>query len=197
MLTRQRPLAGRVSVTSWRRFGALAVVALVVATTACTPEQVHQAAANLGVTLTEPQAQAVADHHNKPTATLTAFSTSAPIDVASITPEQARAIAWTAAIVEQQKAAAALPCRNGKCTTAAQWAALRKCESGGVYTKLNPSGKYRGAYQMDADFWRTYGDGSAPTADKASPASQDAAAYKGFRARGWQPWTCRYAVPGR
>lgn len=196
MMTRSPRASQRVRVTTRLQFALVGILAVVGLASGCTPEQVHQAAAHLGVSLTEGQAQAVADHHNRPQATLVSVRTDS-IDPASITPEQARAIAWTALVVQQQQAAAALPCRNGKCTTAAQWAALRKCESGGNYRAVNPTGKYRGAYQMDHDFWSTYGDGSAPTADRATPASQDAAAYAGFRARGWQPWTCRSAVPGR
>lgn len=190
MMTRPRPSAGRNRVTISLRFAVAALVALV-ALPGCTPEQVHQAAAHLGVSLTGDQAQAVADHHNdQPRAVLASVRTDS-IDPASITPEMARAIAWTALVVEQQNAAAAaMP----KGTTAAQWAALRKCESTNNYRAVSRTGKYRGAYQMDADFWATYGDGSASTADRATPAAQDAAAYKGYRARGWQPWACAWAA---
>lgn len=154
----------------------------------CTPEDVHEVAATLGVALTDEQAVKVADDHNAKPHVILAVAQSNP---AAITPEQAKAIAWTAMVVEQQRvAAAAMP----KGTTAAQWAALRNCESTNNYRAVSKSGKYRGAYQMDADFWGTYGDGSAPTADRATPEAQDAAAYKGYRARGWQPWTCRTAV---
>lgn len=76
--------------------------------------------------------------------------------------------------------------------TAAQWAALRDCESSGNYADNTGNGYY-GAYQMDLDFWRTYGDGSASRADLASAAAQDAAARAGYDARGWEPWPeCAY-----
>lgn len=74
------------------------------------------------------------------------------------------------------------------------WAArtVAKCESGGDPTAVNPSGKYRGKWQMDADFWRTYGGlRFASTPDRATEAEQDIVAYKGYLARGWQPWECR------
>ena len=49
---------------------------------------------------------------------------------------------------------------------------------------------YRGAYQMDNDFWVTYGndDSLAGHHETASPAAQDAAAARGLRARGLAPW---------
>jgi hypothetical protein len=44
---------------------------------------------------------------------------------------------------------------------------------------------------MDADFWATYGGRRfAQSADYASRYQQDVVAYAGYRARGWQPWTC-------
>lgn len=85
---------------------------------------------------------------------------------------------------------------NGGGPTAAQWAALRNCESGGNYSILNPSGQYRGAYQFSVGTW----DGVArqfrpdlvgvdPAA--ASPADQDAMALALYSLRGAGPWpTC-------
>lgn len=82
---------------------------------------------------------------------------------------------------------------------AAAWAAsaravrLRNCESGGNYRAVNPSGKYRGAYQMDRAFWIGNGGNPALTPDQASKAEQDGVAYRGWKARGWQPWPhCGY-----
>lgn len=63
-----------------------------------------------------------------------------------------------------------------------------RAHEGGGYTTVSASGKYRGAYQMDASFWASYGDGSALTADQASPQSQDDAAWRGYQARGYGPW---------
>lgn len=69
-------------------------------------------------------------------------------------------------------------------------ACIRKVESDGNYRAVSPSGQYRGAYQMDDDFWRTYGndDSLAGHQEEASPAAQDAAAARGLRARGLAPW---------
>ncbi len=64
-----------------------------------------------------------------------------------------------------------------------------KRESGGQCDVTNPSGKYRGKWQMDADFWSTYGGLEfAPTADQASCGEQDLVAYRGWVDRWWQPW---------
>lgn len=52
-------------------------------------------------------------------------------------------------------------------------------------------GKYSGKWQMDSDFWSTYGGRRfAATAADASEGEQDIVAYKGYQARGWQPWSC-------
>lgn len=189
MLTRPSDPSRTSWVTIRRLFAGFLAVSLL-AIVGCTPEDVHRVAAELGVTVSNEQAQTVADAHNAKPHVILAVAQTNP---SAITPEQAKAIAWTAMVVEQQRAsAAAMPAG----TTAAQWRALRNCESTNNYRSVSRTGKYRGAYQMDSDFWGTYGDGSAATADQATPEAQDAAAYKGYRARGWQPWTCRYAVPG-
>lgn len=50
---------------------------------------------------------------------------------------------------------------------------------------------YYGKWQMDSDFWATYGGLSyAGNAADASESAQDAVAYRGFLDRGWQPWEC-------
>lgn len=77
---------------------------------------------------------------------------------------------------------------------------VANCESGDrsapdVNTRYNGNphlrGKYSGKWQMDSDFWRTYGGLKyASTAADASETEQDAVAYKGYQARGWQPWSC-------
>ena len=70
--------------------------------------------------------------------------------------------------------------------TPAQWAALRQCESGGNYQAVNPSGKYRGAYQFDLATWQTVGGSGDPAA--ASPAEQDHRAQLLYASRGRYPW---------
>jgi hypothetical protein len=63
-------------------------------------------------------------------------------------------------------------------------------ESGGNCRAVSPSGKYRGKWQMDANFWRTYGGRAyASTPDRASCAQQDIVAHRGWVARWWQPWS--------
>ena len=76
--------------------------------------------------------------------------------------------------------------------TLLDWHALALCESSGNPHAVSPSGRYRGLYQMDADFWRTYGGlRYAPRPDLASRAEQTAVARNGYAARGRQPWpTC-------
>jgi hypothetical protein len=51
------------------------------------------------------------------------------------------------------------------------------------------NGKYRGKWQMDANFWATYGGLKfASHADLATCAQQDIVAYNGWISRHWQPW---------
>lgn len=83
--------------------------------------------------------------------------------------------------------------------SASAWAAsartvrLRNCESGNNYRSVNASGKYRGAYQMDREFWLDHGGNPSLTPDQASKSEQDAVAYDGYKERGWTPWPqCGY-----
>ena len=67
----------------------------------------------------------------------------------------------------------------------------------GVYLAVNPSGKYRGAFQMDVNFWRSYAPPEyvhlAGQHELAPPEAQDAAALAGYYA--WRsgsrgnPWS--------
>ena len=84
---------------------------------------------------------------------------------------------------------------------ASQWAqtrsalAVAECESGRDGSARSHTGKYRGKWQMDASFWATYGGLKyASSPDYASVTEQDEVAYRGFLARGWQPWTCARIV---
>lgn len=65
-------------------------------------------------------------------------------------------------------------------------AKIRRCESGGNYSILSPSGRYRGAYQFDKPTWRSVGGTGDPAA--ASPAEQDYRALLLLRSRGTRPW---------
>ena len=69
-------------------------------------------------------------------------------------------------------------------------ARIRACESRGNYAAVNPSGRFRGAYQFDVATWQALGGTGDPAA--ASPAAQDAVALRLLRMRGTAPWpTCR------
>ncbi len=77
------------------------------------------------------------------------------------------------------------------------WAASPKaraviaCESSNRPTAVSRTGKYRGLWQMDTDFWASYGGLSiAARPDLASRAGQNYVAYRGFISRGWTPWEC-------
>lgn len=73
--------------------------------------------------------------------------------------------------------------------------AVRDCESGGDYGAVSHTGKYRGAWQMDASFWSTYGGLKyASRPELATPLEQDMVAYRGYLSRGWQPWSCRKEI---
>lgn len=65
-------------------------------------------------------------------------------------------------------------------------ASIRACESGGDYGAVNPSGKYRGAYQFDRATWAGVGGTGDPAA--ASPAEQDLRAELLYEQRGAAPW---------
>jgi hypothetical protein len=71
--------------------------------------------------------------------------------------------------------------------------AVARCESYPDGPRaVSLTGKYRGKWQMDASFWRTYGGLSfAETPERATEVEQDLVAYRGYLARGWEPWTCR------
>jgi len=77
--------------------------------------------------------------------------------------------------------------------SAAEWEALRQCESNGNYAITNPSGKYRGAYQFDRSTWNSVAERHAPHlagADPAAalPADQDYMALALYSERGARPW---------
>lgn len=62
-------------------------------------------------------------------------------------------------------------------------------ESGGSCTAVSRSGAYRGAWQMGAPFWRSFGGlAFAPTPDQATCGEQDYVAYRGWIASWWTPW---------
>ena len=67
-----------------------------------------------------------------------------------------------------------------------------KKESKGNCKAIGAKGKYRGKWQFNSSFWKTYGGLEfAPLADQATCEQQDLIAYRGWLARGWQPWGLR------
>ena len=65
------------------------------------------------------------------------------------------------------------------------------CESSNDPQKVSKTGKYRGLYQMDADFWASYGGLElASRPDLASRAAQNYVAYRGYVGNGWGRWEC-------
>ncbi len=71
-------------------------------------------------------------------------------------------------------------------------AKLRSCEGG--YSSWNPAGPYYGAYQFGQGTWASVADPAKY--GNASPAEQDAAAYKLYQRRGWSPWpSCGRNLP--
>ena len=77
--------------------------------------------------------------------------------------------------------------------TAAQWDALRRCESTHNYQAISPSGLYRGAYQFSQQTWDWVAGIHQPhlvgiDPINAEPAWQDIMAYTLFAMRGWDQW---------
>jgi hypothetical protein len=73
------------------------------------------------------------------------------------------------------------------------FAGIRNCESGDRYY-LNTGNGYYGAYQFSYSTWR--GLGGAGLASEASPAEQDAAAYRLYQSSGWRAWPECAAILG-
>jgi hypothetical protein len=77
--------------------------------------------------------------------------------------------------------------------TAAQWNALRKCESTHNYAAVSSSGLYRGAYQFSVQTWDWVAGIHWPHLVGVDPAEADAAwqdvmAYTLYAMRGWNQW---------
>lgn len=65
-------------------------------------------------------------------------------------------------------------------------ARIRQCESGGNYSIVSASGRYRGAYQFSVATWQAMGGTGDPAA--ASPAEQDQRALMLLRRQGPRAW---------
>lgn len=77
--------------------------------------------------------------------------------------------------------------------TAAQWNALRRCESTHNYRAISPSGLYRGAYQFSQQTWDWVAGIHWPflvdiDPIDAAPGWQDVMAYTLYAMRGWDQW---------
>jgi hypothetical protein len=67
---------------------------------------------------------------------------------------------------------------------------ITRHESGGNCRAVSPGGTYRGKWQMNPSFWRSYGGKKfAPSPDRASCYEQDIIAHRGWVDRWWQPWS--------
>ena len=78
---------------------------------------------------------------------------------------------------------------QGDGPTAEQWAALRQCEASGNYGAVNPSGKYRGAYQFSQATWDWIASLYHPelfgiSPELATPAQQDTMALSLYHQQG-------------
>lgn len=126
----------------------------------------------------------------RPTATTQAPTTAAPATEPPTT--QAPTTAAPATTQAPTTAAPAAP-SSGE-PTAAQWEALRQCESWGDYTVRSSNGLYHGAYQFGIGTWDNLASalgrndlvGVLPNV--ASPADQDMMALELWRRSGWAPW---------
>lgn len=77
--------------------------------------------------------------------------------------------------------------------TAAQWDALRSCESSHNYGAVSPTGLYRGAYQFSQQTWDWVAGVHWPflvgiDPAQADPGWQDVMAYTLYAMRGWDQW---------
>ena len=103
-------------------------------------------------------------------------------DIAAAAPADAHTTGETARKAQPRSRARA---RRQAPPTAANFARLRQCESGGNYS-INTGNGYYGAYQFSARTWRGLGYEGLP--HQASAATQDEAAAKLQAQQGWRPW---------
>lgn len=76
---------------------------------------------------------------------------------------------------------------------AAQWEALRRCESSGNYGIVSANGRFRGAYQFSQATWDWVASTANPALVGIDPAAapaadQDAMALALWSRQGWSPW---------
>ncbi len=78
-------------------------------------------------------------------------------------------------------------------TLANDFAGIRRCESGGIYT-LDTGNGYYGAYQFSEGTWLGLGEAGLPSV--APPSTQDATAFRLYQGSGWSPWPECAAILG-
>ncbi len=124
-------------------------------------------------------------------------STAAPNTAAPTTAAPTTAVPTTAAAPSPGPTvavAAADGDPSASAPTAAQWEALRQCESFGDYTIVSGNGLYHGAYQFGQATWNATARSAGRTdlvdvpPSEAGPAAQDAMALHLWTLRGWDPW---------
>jgi hypothetical protein len=116
---------------------------------------------------------------------------------------RARAAAERASRSEQRAPLVVSPTAPPSSPSAAAWAssaqarAVAACESGGDPGVISVHGgvSYFGKWQADSAFVESYDGTSAWSWVSGNrftmpEARQDAMAYRGYQARGWQPWAC-------
>jgi hypothetical protein len=195
----------------WRTtLGAVLAVAVLAITAAASPRDAGGSIDN-GLT-TAKAAVAVVDAADPPSDGLDPAGFDAAIDAATVDADQAarekaeleaEVAAWldaeavahaqaeAAARVEAERATSRYSGSSGP--SAAQWAALRACESSGNYGAVSASGAYRGAYQFSQQTWNSIASRNHPwlvgvDPAAASPADQDAQARALYAASGPGQW---------
>lgn len=88
--------------------------------------------------------------------------------------------------VREQKPSPTAPAAPTPNRVSSVWWALGECESGNNPRAINPSGKYRGAFQFDLSTWASVGESGDPI--DRSYAHQLAAAQRLHAQRGFYPW---------
>lgn len=69
------------------------------------------------------------------------------------------------------------------------------CESHRSPTAISPGGAYRGRWQFDSRTWLSNGGGRySQDPARATAYQQDQIAYRTWKRRGWEPWTCARIV---
>lgn len=125
-------------------------------------------------------AQASAQEADAERAVTVARTAPKPLPKATSQPKAARA--RVSSVLPQADPFMAAPAAD----TADGWAVLRNCESGGDYSTVSGSGRYRGAYQFNQATWESVGGIGDPAL--ASAPEQDLRARMLFESRGAKAW---------